>query len=219
MVDHASLPELEPAELADLLPGAMFDGVEFAGLDLSGVRAERVRLLETSVTDCSADELDTTKLDCVDTYMGSLHVQTWRCANSSWRDANFERLRVGAWLADGTDLLDVTINDCKLDLLSLRGANLRRVTLRDCRIESLDLTSAKVAEVVIEGGVIGELLTADATVTGLDVSRTELRMVGHAGSLKGLVMSEAQVKDLAFAFAEYLGIRLASEDPAEHSAV
>ena len=199
------------AALTDLVTDAVLDGVEFAGFDLSGIRADHVRLLETAITDCSADELETPRLDCVDTYMASLQLQTWRCTNASWRGATFERLRVGAWLADGAELLDVTISDCKVDLLSLRGAVAQRVTLRDCRVESLDLTAARVNEVVIEGGVVGELLTADAAITRLDVSRTELHMVGHAGSLRGLVMSEAQVKDLAFAFAAHLGVEIAEE--------
>jgi len=212
MVDRAALPTLEHAGVVDLVSDAVLDGVEVAGLDLSGIRAARVRLLETAVVDCSADELETTTLGCVDTYMASLRLQTWRCTNGSWRDATFERLRVGAWLADGTELLDVSISDCKVDLLSLRGAVAQRVTIRDCRIESLDLTEARITEVVIEGGVVGELLTSDAVITGLDVSRTELHMVGHAGSLRGLVMSEEQVKDLALSFAEYLGIVLVQNE-------
>ena len=211
MVDRAELPSLKAAAPADLETDAVLDGVEFAGLDLSGIRASHVRLLETAITDCSADELETPRIDCVDTYMASLQVQTWRCTNASWRGANFDRLRVGAWLADGAELLDVTISDCKVDLLSLRGAVVQRLTLRDCRIESLDLTAARVTGVVIEGGVVGELLTADAAITALDVSRTELHTVGHAGSLRGLVMSEAQVKDLALAFAAQLGVEVADE--------
>ncbi len=209
MVDRAALPALESGSTLDLISDAVLDGMEFVGMNLSGIRASHARLLEVAITDCSADDLETPRLDCVDTYMASLQVQTWRCTGGSWRDATFERLRVGAWLADGAELLDVTISDCKVDLLSLRGAVAQRVTLRDCRIESLDLTAARVTDVTIEGGVLGELLTADGNITKLDVSRTELHMVGHAGSLRGLVMSQDQVKDLAFAFATHLGVEIA----------
>jgi uncharacterized protein YjbI with pentapeptide repeats len=216
MVQREALPPLASGSARDLKKGATLDGVEITGVDLSGIRAGQVRLLEFAMTDCSADDLSTQGVRAVDTHLGSLQFQTWTAADGEWRDADFDHMRVGAWLADGTEFVDVTIRECKVDLLSLRQAKLRRVTLRECRIETLDLTDADVSDVVIDGGGIGDLITAGARMSDVDVASTVLDRVSHPGALRGLVMSDQQTADLAAIFADYLGIATRVPDALPH---
>jgi len=206
MVDRAALPTLEHAGVVDLVSDAVLDGVEVAGLDLSGIRAARMRLLETAVVDCSADELDTAGLSAVDTFVGDMHLQTWKTQDSTWRDGHFAGMRVGAWLADGTEFIDVVLRDSKVDLLSLRGARITRLTIANCTIETLDVTEAQIADLTITGGAIGELVTANARMSNVEVSATELHLVSDPSYLRGLVISTTQLVDLAPVFAAHMGI-------------
>lgn len=144
-------------------------------------------------------------------FVGALSASTWRLKDSEWRDATWADIRVGALLADNSSMADVTIRGSKIDLFSLRDATIRRLTLSDCRIGTLDVSMSTIDDVAILGGTVGELLTDDARMKQVDVSRTDLRSVGHPGSLRGLVVSQAQTLDMAGALVTHLGIEVSDD--------
>jgi len=59
---------------------------------------------------------------------------------------------------------------------------------------------------------IGHLRVSQAKLTEVDISTAELSHVVGLDSLRGAIISEAQLHDLAPAFAEHLGITVASPD-------
>lgn len=212
MTEREDLPGLAPALPAELIGKAEWDGMSIDGADLSGVNAARVHLIECAMTRCHADTLELPGLVAVEVYVGATSVGTWRLKDSEWRDATWADIRVGALMADNSAMVDVTIRGSKIDLLSLRGAKVKRLTISDCRVGTLDISMARIDELSIHGGLVGELLTDDARMKRVDVSGTELRAVGHPGSLRGLVVSPAQMIDMAEALASHLGIVVRIDD-------
>ena len=212
MTEREALPDLEPALSAELTGRAEWDGRWLDDADLSGLNAARVHLIECAITRCHADTLELAGLAATEVFVGALAAGTWLVRDSEWRDATWADIRVGALMADNSSMTDVAIRGSKIDLLSLRGAKVRRLTLTDCRIGILDISTAVVNELAVEGGFVGELLTDDAHITAADVSATDLRSVGHPGSLRGLVVSREQMIDMADAFAAHLGIVVHAED-------
>lgn len=181
------------------------------GADLSGVKAARVHLIECALTRCHADTLDLPGLVAAEVYVGAFSAGTWRLKDSEWRDATWADIRIGALLADNSSMADVTVRGSKIDLFSLRGARVKRLTITDCHVGTLDISMSTIDELTVRGGTVGELLTDDARMKAVDVSATALSAVGHPGSLRGLVVSPAQLTDMAEALATHLGIAV-SED-------
>jgi uncharacterized protein YjbI with pentapeptide repeats len=208
MTELSELPDLAPAGARDLVGRAVLDGVRLDGADLSGISVAQTRLLECALVDCTADALDLPGVTAVEVYVGGLHAQTFSCKDGEWRDATWAEVRVGAVVADGCAFADVTVRDSRIDLLSLRGTRVRRLTARNCRIDVLDLSMATVEELTVHGGTVGEVLTEDSRMTRVDLSDTALGAVGHPGSLRGLVLTRAQIDDIAPALASHLGIEL-----------
>jgi len=212
VTEREALPNLVPARPSDLVGMAEWDGMSLDGADLSAVNAARVHMIECAVTRCHADTLETPGLTAAEVYVGAFSAGTWRLKDSEWRDATWSDIRVGALMADNSSMMDATIRDSKIDYFSLRGAKVRRLTITDCHIGTLDLSMATIDQLIVSGGAVGELLTDGARMKLLDVSGTELHAVGHPGSLRGLVVSPAQVIDMAEALASHLGIDVGSDD-------
>ena len=212
MTEREDLQGLAPALPAELIGRAEWDGMSLDGADLSGVNAARVHLIECARTRCHADTLELPGLVAVEVYVGAFSAGTWRLKDSEWRDATWEDIRVGALMADNCSMVDVTVRGSKIDLFSLRGAKVKRLTLTDCRVGTLDISMSKVDELSVHGGSVGELLTDDARMKRVDMSGTDLRAVGHPGSLRGLEVSPSQMIDMAEALAAHLGIVVRSDD-------
>lgn len=210
------LRDLAPATLRDLVGRAVLDGVRLDGADLSGVSVAQLRMLECALVDCTADTAELPGVTAVDVYVGGLNAQTLSLKEGDWRDATWADMRVGALLADGGELTDVTIRDSRIDLLSLRGTRIRRLTLSNCRVDTLDVSMAAIEDLAVHGGTVGELLSDGARMTRVDVSDTALGAVGHPGSLRGLVLAREQIDDIAPALAAHLGIDV--RDSTEESA-
>jgi uncharacterized protein YjbI with pentapeptide repeats len=208
VTELSALHDLASATVGDLVSRAVLDGVRLDRADLSGVSVAQVRLLECALVDCKADTAELPGITAVDVYVGGLTAQTLNFKEGDWRDATWAEMRVGALLVDGGELTDVTIRDSRVDLLSLRGTRIRRLTLSNCRVDTLDVSMATVAEIAVHGGSVGELLSDGARMVRVDVSDTTLGAVGHPGSLRGLVLSSAQIDDIAPALAAHLGIEV-----------
>lgn len=206
MTELTSLPDLVGANARDLVGRAVLDGVRIDGANLADLSAAQVRMLECALVECSAGALDLPGVTAVDVYVGGLTAQTFSFKDGEWRDATWAQVRVGAMLADGCEFADASMRDSRLDLWSLRGARIRRLTVTDCRIDTLDLSMATVEDLTVHGGSIGELLTDHARMARVDLADTTLGSVGHPGSLRGLVLSRAQIDDIAPALAAHLGI-------------
>jgi uncharacterized protein YjbI with pentapeptide repeats len=208
VTELSDLHDLTPATVRDLVGRAVLDGVRLDGADLSGVSVAQVRMLECALVDCTADTAELPGVTAVDVYVGDLNAQTLSFREGDWRDATWADMRVGALLADGGELTDVTIRDSRIDLLSLRGTRIRRLTLSNCRVDTLDVSMATIEDLAVIGGSVGELFSGGARMARVDVSDTALGAVGHPGSLRGLVLSSEQVDDIAPALAAHLGIKV-----------
>jgi uncharacterized protein YjbI with pentapeptide repeats len=113
----------------------------------------------------------------------------------------------GAELGEST-LTDVTLADCRLDLVGLRFARLRRVVFRDCRMSGCDLYGATLEDVLFERCELRE-----ATFSAARIERVELRGCELAGllgvdALRGARMPWNDVLANAPLFATAAGIEI-----------
>jgi uncharacterized protein YjbI with pentapeptide repeats len=117
--------------------------------------------------------------------------------------------RTGAEFAEAT-LIDVTFNDCRLDLVGFRIANLERVVFRDCRMTECDFYEASLKDVLFEHCELRE-----ATFTSAKIQHVELRGCDLAGlsgveALRGARMPWNDLLENAPLFANALASRSSS---------
>ncbi len=124
------------------------------------------------------------------------------------RRVELRRCRLtGAELAEAM-FSDVTLVDCRLDLVGLRIAKLERVVFRDCRMAECDFYEASLTDVLFEHCDL-----RDATLSGVKLKRVELRGCDLAGlqgveALRGARMPWNDVLENGPLFAAALGLEI-----------
>jgi uncharacterized protein YjbI with pentapeptide repeats len=124
------------------------------------------------------------------------------------RRVELRRCRLTGAELHEAELSDVSVIDCRLDLVGLRFAKLERVVFRDCRMSECDLYEASLKDVLFEHCQLRE-----ATFTGISAQRIELRgcdLTGLRGveALQSARMPWNDVLENAPLFARALGIEI-----------
>jgi uncharacterized protein YjbI with pentapeptide repeats len=124
------------------------------------------------------------------------------------RRVELRRCRLTGAELHEAELSDVSVIDCRLDLVGLRFAKLERVVFRDCRMSECDLYEASLRDVLFEHCQLRE-----ATFTGVSAQRIELRgcdLTGLHGveALQTARMPWNDVLENAPLFARALGIEI-----------
>jgi uncharacterized protein YjbI with pentapeptide repeats len=146
--------------------------------------------------------------DLVDAVAADLDWANERSPRVSLQRVELRRCRLtGAELGEAT-LRDVTFDECRIDLVSLRHARLERVVFRDCRMTECDFYEATLADVQFERCELRE-----ATFSACKLQRVELRGCDLAGvrgadALRGARMPWPDVVENAALFATAVGIEI-----------
>ena len=116
------------------------------------------------------------------------------------------RCRLGGADLGDARLRDVVLEECVLDLASLRGAELDGVVARNCRTEELDLSGARLTDVTLEGIVLEAETLGGARLERVDLTGADVSAVVDVRGIRGAVVSEGQAVALARRLAEAHGI-------------
>ena len=103
----------------------------------------------------------------------------------------------------------MTVRGGKVDYLNLRAATLREVRFEDCLLLEPDFAEANMTDVTFDGCVLTSAQWSKATLSGVDLSHARLAAPLGLTSLRGATISRGQLIELADAFADQLGIRVA----------
>jgi uncharacterized protein YjbI with pentapeptide repeats len=101
----------------------------------------------------------------------------------------------------------VTFRRCKIDTLNLRGATLADVVFEDCELNELDCAGASLTNVTFPGSAVRNARFSQVKCKKVDLrGARELDIADGADSLKGAIVDERQLIELAPALASALGI-------------
>ena len=103
---------------------------------------------------------------------------------------------------------DVTFDDCRLDLVSLRFAKLERVVFRDCRMSECDLYEASLKDVLFERCELREATFSSATLQRVELRGCDLAGLRGVEALRGARMPWNDVLENAPLFATAVGIEI-----------
>ncbi|GAB2509957.1 pentapeptide repeat-containing protein [Paramicrobacterium agarici] len=202
------LHDLAPADLDDLLPGDVRDGERFEGASLAGRD-----LADLTFSECAFDDLALGGLVCrgarfTDCTIASADGATVSAPSLTLRDVDVSRSRIGSLEAYDSRWNSVRFTGCKLGFVNLRGSALVDVVFEDCQIDELDLGAASATRVSLSGCRVGALEVPGATLAHVDLRGLELSRIVGIDGLKGTVIDESQLTQLAPFFASQLGIEV-----------
>lgn len=200
------LPELDPAAADQLRPGTRLDAVALTGLD-GDVSLTDATLLECHVTDAALDALELSGARVRSTLIERLKASSLDGAGSSWMEVVGRELRVGAFDLHGADLARVRLAG-RVDYLTARGGTWSQVDLGGCQIGELDLTGATLTQVRLAGARIGRLVLGGAELDRVDLRAATLESLDGVERLRGAVLDDVLLAQLAPALAAHCGIRV-----------
>jgi uncharacterized protein YjbI with pentapeptide repeats len=190
----------EPAN-AFVLEDALVDGVAlgamrasggrvarcaFAGVDLAGSRLRSLTLIDVVVREGDFANADLT--------------------GARLKRVAFERVRMtGVTLAE-TQIEDVVLRGCRLDLASFRAAEIARVVFEDCVLDEADFYAAGLRQVRFAGCQLRRVELEQVRLSSVDLRTSELD--DPRGELRGAIIDSVQLAGLAPLLAARLGIKV-----------
>jgi len=209
--EHLSLPRLTPFDGDRLEPGSDHDAVDFVDLDLSGQDASDARFLECRLLRCSLDGASLRRARVIGSLLADARATSLDLSDSTWRDAEISGSRLGAVSLAGASLTGVRVRGGRFGFMNLAGAHLEDVVIEGCEIGSLGARSAQLRRVTFVDSTVSELDIAGATLSEVDLSGARLRSLIGVESLRGALIGEGQLMDLAPLLAEQLGLQIRAE--------
>ena len=131
-------------------------------------------------------------------------------AETEWTDAVLISTAAAGVEAFGARLHRVTLHGCKLDSVNFRGAELTEVTFDNCLLRDVDFTGATLTRTTFGGSRLARATFTRTTLDQVDLrGAAELGLVIDATSLRGAIVTPAQLTAMAPVLAETLGIVVA----------
>jgi uncharacterized protein YjbI with pentapeptide repeats len=208
---HLSLPQLTPFDGDVLEAGNDHDAVDFVDLDFSGQDASDARFLECRFLRCSLDGTSLRRARVVGSLLADANATSLDLGDSTWRDAEISGGRIGAVSLAGASLTGVRVRDGRFGFANLTGAHLDDVIFEGCEVGSLDARSAQLRRVTFIDCIVDELDITAATLTAVDLSGARLRSLIGVESLRGAIIGEGQLMDLAPLLAAQLGLEIRAD--------
>ena len=210
---------MAPRELADLPYAAMltphsgglaadgkYDTVQFSELTFDEQSAANATFLECAFTQVSFQGGQLRRSRFSDVWLRDVRLTGTDLAETSWLDATIIGGVVAGVSAFGAQLRRVAFHGCKLDSVNFRGALLTEVSFHECLLRHVDFSGAKLTRTVFTESRLNESDFTGVTLDQVDLRGAELGLTIGPGSLRGAIITTAQLMDIAPLIAENLGI-------------
>lgn len=206
-----SLPELARFDGVTVETHGDYDSVAFEGLDLTDQNANNANFLDCKLERCRLDGLLMRRTRVVECLLADLQAVSLDLTESVWRDSLVTGGRLGVLTAPAVKWARVRVRGAKLDFVNLRSAQLQDVVFESCAIAEIDFVDAQLTRVEFLDCMVDDLNLGGATLSRVDLSGATLRTLRGLGSLRGAVVSQDQLLDLAPLLAAHLGLEVRAQ--------
>jgi uncharacterized protein YjbI with pentapeptide repeats len=194
-----------------LAPGTEYDGLHFDQLSLDEPRAASSRFIECAFTRVSLQGGRLQRARFTDVLLRDVRLIATGLAETQWTDAAVvASMAAGAELF-GAELRRVTFRGCKLDSVNFRGAGLTEVTFEDCDLRDVDFAGATLTRTAFPNSRLTKTDLTRVTMDATDLRGAELGLIIDSTSLRGAIVSTAQLVTLAPVLAETMGITVSDD--------
>ena len=100
----------------------------------------------------------------------------------------------------------VTLQGCKLDSVNFRDAQLTEVVFDNCILRDVDFTGAALTRAAFGGSRLSGVTFSHTTLDQADLRGAQLGLATDAESLRGAIVTSAQLAEMAALLAEAVGI-------------
>lgn len=218
-MDGVIIEEIGDLPYADVLrtyagpwtAGEAYDGIHVDGgtVDagtVAAMDAAHARFIECAFTQVTFDGGSVRRARLSDVWLREVRLVATDLAESEWLDATLIDCVLAGTEAYGAELRRVVFRGAKLDSVNFRDATLADVRFDGCVLRGVDFGGARLERVSFPGCRLSEVELTGVTLTKVDLRGAELDIVGGHESLRGAVISTAQLIDLAPALARSIGI-------------
>jgi uncharacterized protein YjbI with pentapeptide repeats len=177
---------LHGATLARAAGPLLVDGARVTRTDLSQSRFVRASMGDVIFFDCNL-------------------------ANARWSEAaltrvTFEECQMTGFDVNSSALLDIQFLRCKLSLSSFRFLSNARVQFAHCEMDGTDFQGVDLRRCFFDRCILTGSLFHEAKAHGLDLRGSSIAAVQGIGGLRGAVIDQLQLLDLAQALASNAGL-------------
>jgi Pentapeptide repeats (8 copies) len=184
------------------------EGERFAGEDLTGRDLSGANFLECVLDNMTLTDAGLRGARFVDTRVSGSFATSLVAARSGWHRSLVENPRWGSAELFDAALEGVHIRGGKIDFLNFRGARLTDVLIEDATITELDLGGFTGTRVAIRNCRIETIDFMRATCESVDLRDTSFSRVNGIDGMRGTILNETQLVDLAPVLAGLLGIEI-----------
>jgi uncharacterized protein YjbI with pentapeptide repeats len=210
---------MEPRELADLPyasdlephrggldPHADYELAHFDQLSLEDPTAPSARFMECAVTGVTFQQGQLRRARFTNVFFRDVRMVTTGLAETNWQDVTFAATAIAGAEAYAARVRAVTFRDCKLDAVNFRDATLTDVVFDGCLLREVDFGAATLTRVMFTNSRLAGTDFSRVTLAEVDLRGAELGITITPDSLRGAIISNAQLMAAAPLLAETLGI-------------
>ncbi len=189
-----------------LAPAAVYDGAHFDEVDFGEPDAGGSRFLECAFTKVSFREGRLRGARFTSAWLSDVRMVATSLAGTEWVDTVITRGAAAGVEAFGAHLRRVVFRGCKLDSVNFRDAELTDVTFDNCVLRDVDFSAAKLTRTAFPGSRLSGTDLTGVTMDKVDLRGAELGIVFDPGSMRGAIVTSAQLVEMAPLLAESMGI-------------
>ena len=186
--------------------GGDYDCVHFDQAAFEGADAANGRFLECAFTGVSFQGGGLQRSRLTDVWLRDVRLTGTSLAETEWTDATLIASAVAGAEAFGAQLRRVTFHGCKLDSVNFRDAVFTEVTFEDCLLRDVDFTGASLTSTAFPRSRLAQVSFERMTLDRVDLRDAELGIKTDTVSLRGAIVTTAQLVDMAFLLADSVGI-------------
>jgi uncharacterized protein YjbI with pentapeptide repeats len=194
-----------------LAPSAEYDRVHFDQCSFDEPQAASSRFIECAFTGVSVQGGRLQRARFSDIWLRDVRLITTGLAQTEWVDVTFAGCLAAGVEAFGAQLRRVTFRGCKLDSVNFRDAVLTEVTFEHCELSDVDFAGATLTRVAFPDSRLARTDFSRARLATTDLRDAELGIIIGPDSLRGAIISTAQLGYLAPLLAQTLGITISDD--------
>lgn len=216
------MPEQELADLpfagaltlhhGPLAPEGAYDTVHFDHLNFVSPGASGSRFLECAFTQVSFEGGQLRRAQFSQVWLRDFRVVATSLVETGWVDASLIAGVAAGVEAFGARLRRVEFHDCKLDSVNFREAALTDVVFDHCVLRDVDFGGATLTRTSFPGSKLAATSFRQVTLEKVDLRGAELGITVDPGSLRGAIVSNAQLASMAPLLADAMGITVEDEE-------
>jgi uncharacterized protein YjbI with pentapeptide repeats len=194
------------AHEAGLASAETYDCAHFDGGTLEDQDGSASSFLECAFTGVTLQECRLARARFTDVWLSDARLISLSAPHTGWQDVTFTGAVLAGVEVYASVLRRVTFEHCKLDTVNFRDAGLTDVTFDNCVLRNVDFGGARIKRTAFPQSRLTAVKLFQTTLDQVDLRDAELGLTADPTSLRGAIVTTAQLLAMAPLLADSIGI-------------